>query len=467
MFTLDATTASLEVVLAGAVTTNQLPIVSSFADKTATALTPGKTTTQTNNTSTVTIVAAPAASTQREVHTINIYNADTAAATITVRENDNGTLRILVKTTLSVGDTLQYSHAAGWHVQDTNGITKTSIANTPAGASGDVQYNAGAAFGAEAAFNYDAVNNQLLIPGLTLTEDIALSGDITPSQITANQNDYNPTGLATASTLRLSSDASRNITGLQGGADGRLLILHNVGAQNIVLVDESASSTAGNRFALTADVTILPDQMITLQYDSTSSRWRMNGSNVTPAGASGDVQYNNGGSLGAEAAFNYNASTNTLIVDKITMNGLLDISAAAAGQIKFPATQNASADANTLDDYEEGTWTPNDASGAGLSFTLNSTHRYVKIGILVTFFFDVEYPATANGSNAAVGGLPFTCSSTTFGLGVPGFTTSTTLIIGLINKSTTTMLLFALGAVAKTNAQMSTLRIVGTGVYQL
>lgn len=31
---------------------------------------------------------------------------------------------------------------------------------------------------------------------------------------------------------------------------------------------------------------------------------------------------------------------------------------AAVGQIKFPATQNASADANTLDDYEEGPWTP-------------------------------------------------------------------------------------------------------------
>jgi len=30
----------------------------------------------------------------------------------------------------------------------------------------------------------------------------------------------------------------------------------------------------------------------------------------------------------------------------------------AGGQIKFPATQNSSADANTLDDYEEGTWTP-------------------------------------------------------------------------------------------------------------
>src|SRR4249919_1187083 len=50
----------------------------------------------------------------------------------------------------------------------------------------------------------------------------ALPGDISPSQITSNQNDYNPASLSTASTLRLNSDASRDITGLQGGADGRI-----------------------------------------------------------------------------------------------------------------------------------------------------------------------------------------------------------------------------------------------------
>lgn len=52
------------------------------------------------------------------------------------------------------------------------------------------------------------------------------------------------------------------------------------------------------------------------------------------------------------------AITGTLAVSSTTtLSALLDISAAGAGQIKFPATQNASADANTLDDYEEGTWT--------------------------------------------------------------------------------------------------------------
>jgi hypothetical protein len=114
----------------------------------------------------------------------------------------------------------------------------------------------------------------------------ALPADISPSQITSDQNDYNPTSLSTAATLRLSTDASRNITGLQGGADGRLLIVHNVGSNAIVLKDESASSSAANRFALTADVTLAADAVALLQYDSTSSRWRCLSSGSAGAGLS-------------------------------------------------------------------------------------------------------------------------------------------------------------------------------------
>ena len=108
----------------------------------------------------------------------------------------------------------------------------------------------------------------------TLPEDFSLTGDISPPQITADQNDYTPANLATSSTLRLTTDATRNITGLAGGADGRILLLHNVGSFNVVLVDSSASSSAANRFAISADITIAPDQSVLLQYDSTSSRWR-------------------------------------------------------------------------------------------------------------------------------------------------------------------------------------------------
>lgn len=118
-----------------------------------------------------------------------------------------------------------------------------------------------------------------------------LSADITPSQITSDQNDYNPTGLADAVVLRLSTDASRNITGLQGGADGRIIVVRNVGSNNIVLKDEDAGSSAANRFALAGDVTLAADQQAILQYDSTASRWGILSTSAalggTPSGSAG------------------------------------------------------------------------------------------------------------------------------------------------------------------------------------
>lgn len=113
-----------------------------------------------------------------------------------------------------------------------------------------------------------------------LASSVAITGVTSPSQITANQDDYNPTGLSTTSTLRLSTDASRNITGLQGGAAGRIMVIHNVGSFDLVLKNADTASTAANRFELWGDVTVKPKQGITLQYDATSSRWReMAGSN--------------------------------------------------------------------------------------------------------------------------------------------------------------------------------------------
>jgi hypothetical protein len=52
------------------------------------------------------------------------------------------------------------------------------------------------------------------------------------------------------------------------------------------------------------------------------------------------------------------------------------------------------------------TWTPADASGAGLVFT-SVIATYTKIGKLVTAFATLTYPATADGSSAAISGLPF------------------------------------------------------------
>ena len=106
------------------------------------------------------------------------------------------------------------------------------------------------------------------------------------------------------------------------------------------------------------------------------------------------------------------ATTDTLTNKTLTaavLGGTTDVS---GGQLKFPATQSASADVNTLDDYEEGTWTPTDGSGATLSLT-TANCAYTKIGRMVTVTFNITYPSTADGTNAQINGLPFT-------VGTPG-----------------------------------------------
>ena len=107
---------------------------------------------------------------------------------------------------------------------------------------------------------------------------------VTPQQIVANQNDYSPAfqpsmdGMAGLhKILRLSTDASRDITGVMARRGGAVVWIWNVGAQNIVLKHQSTNSQAQNRFLSSTglDVTITPDGYAMLTYDATTQRWRL------------------------------------------------------------------------------------------------------------------------------------------------------------------------------------------------
>lgn len=109
---------------------------------------------------------------------------------------------------------------------------------------------------------------------LLITERLA------PAQITAAQNNYEPDGFLGAGMILLNSNASQNITGFGRDGAGHVKIVVNIGAQNIVLVHESGSSTANKRLNLKsgANFTLSPGAAIWLVYDSTSDRWRLIGS---------------------------------------------------------------------------------------------------------------------------------------------------------------------------------------------
>jgi len=111
MIILDATNKSLEVLLGGAITTNQLIWTASYVDvsqSTFAASAASEADGVTNNTTAVTMVAAPAASVSRQIKFLSVHNADTVAATVTIRINNGGTFRTVWKATLQTLETLQF-----------------------------------------------------------------------------------------------------------------------------------------------------------------------------------------------------------------------------------------------------------------------------------------------------------------------------------------------------------------------
>ena len=86
------------------------------------------------------------------------------------------------------------------------------------------------------------------------------------------------------------------------------------------------------------------------------------------------------------------------------------------GNVAFPATQVASADANTLDDYEEGLWTPTLEGASSSGTTATGTGYYTKIGRLVNVGVRFGNVAVSGGSGEAkISGLPFSVSTVASG----------------------------------------------------
>jgi hypothetical protein len=87
--------------------------------------------------------------------------------------------------------------------------------------------------------------------------------------------------------------------------------------------------------------------------------------------------------------------------------------------LMFPATQSASSDANTLDDYEEGTFTPAVSAASGSYTTVTATGKYVKVGRLVTIRMRVTITTNGTASGAMfMGNIPFpTTDNNDFGGG--------------------------------------------------
>jgi hypothetical protein len=145
--------------------------------------------------------------------------------------------------------------------------------------------------------------------------------------------------------------------------------------------------------------------------------------------------------------------------DQTIVDGNLVIGTAGKG-IDFSATAGTGT-SELLNDYEEGTWTPVDNSGATLTFT-SPLGSYTRIGRMVYAQMIVIYPTTASAFSARIGGLPFTVADTD-GIFSPSrggsavtFSDVGISVYGNLSQGTTEFYLFNQTTVANvTNADLS------------
>lgn len=174
-------------------------------------------------------------------------------------------------------------------------------------------------------------------------------------------------------------------------------------------------------------------------------------------------------SSNAGAAVNFSAGTKQVWIDApaTVLQNL-----AGNGQIAFPATQNASADANTLDDYEEGSFTPTiTSSGGGTPTYTTQVGRYTKIGNRVMFSARVDLATVGSlaAGDVSMAGLPFATQNTAglshsfavFAANLAATAATQVQTIAVHNSSTVALQKYAAGAA--TALQVS--EITGTAIF--
>jgi hypothetical protein len=150
---------------------------------------------------------------------------------------------------------------------------------------------------------------------------------------------------------------------------------------------------------------------------ATSNAWLRVGGSIS-SGLTGVLPVANGGTGSSVKIFVDTINTQT-INGKKTFTDTVIVNKG----ITFPATQLASTNANTLDDYEEGTWTPiviGNTSTSGQTYEYQ-TGRYIKIGRNVYCTFELQLTAAGTVSGiSSIAGLPFATSGTDIKLDAGG-----------------------------------------------
>ncbi len=167
--------------------------------------------------------------------------------------------------------------AAGGNDVIRTGVVADAFSRLRINANGDHFWGDGVAAGDVNLFRNAAdelkTDDGFIVGGPLDALDVFQLSASSPAQITASQNDY---VIAATTMQRLDLDAAWSITGIAGGAAGRLVIIVNISGFVLTLTSEDVNSAAANRMSLpnAADIAVGVNEVVALIYDGISSRWR-------------------------------------------------------------------------------------------------------------------------------------------------------------------------------------------------
>lgn len=179
---------------------------------------------------------------------------------------------------------------------------------------------------------------------------------------------------------------------------------------------------------------------------------KLNGNDATNANLTGPItSVGNATAIasktGAGSTFVMDTSPILVTPKSTTTIGVGNATPSASGSgISFPAIQNPSTDVNTLDDYIEGTWVPNQGSGLTVVGAFSSSGTYTKIGrqVLVIGILNGATSISAAAASPISTNLPFVANTVSVGSETnASVTASASVVIG--GGSTT---LYSCGTIA-------------------
>ncbi|KKL69544.1 hypothetical protein LCGC14_2113900 [marine sediment metagenome] len=186
---LTLTTQTLEIKLAGAVATTELPVVLAYIDGEASNFFPTLQHSISNGTTEVTILDAPESRGKRLVKFMYIRNVDTATVTVTLQLADGATNREIVKIVLLQDETLSYTDTTGFKIIDTNGNTKVGGGGGFAAPTGAVDIGDSATEGSLGSHSRADHQHAHAAPGAGYPQDVA-AAEVDGSATTPARSDH-------------------------------------------------------------------------------------------------------------------------------------------------------------------------------------------------------------------------------------------------------------------------------------